>query len=147
MPIAGRGFAFQLPMPEQPWLGGSRQAGQNLPPQCWQVKGRVHSLPQWSQRAITVMVDAHEIRIPLLAEPAGASVRRSSHKRVRYSHHSCINGSTPARASASMPNPKSASTKNPVEMTLRITRLRSAGSCRSSRARACERWSSRAQRR
>ena len=37
--------------------------------------------------------------------------------------------------------------ENPVEMTLRIARARNAGSWRSSRARACERWSRRAQRR
>jgi hypothetical protein len=52
MPIAGRGFAFQLPMPVQSWLGGSRQSGQNFPPQCWQVNGSTTSLPHLSQRVI-----------------------------------------------------------------------------------------------
>jgi hypothetical protein len=52
MPIAGTGFALQVPIPVQSWLGGSRQDGQNFPRQCWQVKGRVHSLPQWSQCVI-----------------------------------------------------------------------------------------------
>jgi hypothetical protein len=68
-----------------------------------------------------------------------AGGREENPNKIMYIlHYICINGSTPARASATTENPKSARTKNPVEMTLWIARLRSAGSCRSSRTRACE---------
>ena len=83
MPIAGRGFAFQLPIPVQSWLGGSRQSGQNFPPlQRWQVKTRAISLPHLSQRAVTVVMDAHKKRILLSADPGGGQGREPEQNSV-----------------------------------------------------------------
>jgi hypothetical protein len=66
MPTAGRGFLFQLTIPVQLWLGGSRQSEQNFPPQCWQVNGSVVSQPQLSQRVI----DLHVVFFVLRTLPA-----------------------------------------------------------------------------
>ena len=51
-PIPGAGFFFHEAIPEHSWAGGSRHFGQNDPLQCWQVKGSMHSSPQYSQRVI-----------------------------------------------------------------------------------------------
>jgi len=45
-PTPGAGFFFHEASPAHWWPGGSRQPGQNFPPQCWQVNGRAHSAPQ-----------------------------------------------------------------------------------------------------
>jgi hypothetical protein len=46
IPTPGAGFFFHESNPAHWWTGGSRHSGQNVPPQCWQVNGRVHSFPQ-----------------------------------------------------------------------------------------------------
>ena len=46
IPTPGAGFFLHESIPVHWWTGGSRQSGQNVPPQYWQVNGSVHSFPQ-----------------------------------------------------------------------------------------------------